>query len=108
MLIVVGAGTVTACGDGGGNTTSSASTTPQDRSATTPTASSPQRSSPAERLTRADLEFFAPHGIAVSPDGSVIVTDTDRSRVLRVDGKGKTTLVAGRPDGGAPDLQGRR
>jgi sugar lactone lactonase YvrE len=93
LITVVVVEALTACGGDRGDQGTSASATPQSASPT------PQRtSSTPARVTRADLEFFYPHGIAVSPDGSVFVADTDSSRVLRVGRNGKITMLAGEPD----------
>jgi sugar lactone lactonase YvrE len=100
LIIVVVAAAPGACGGDRGDQGASASATPQNPSATPQrTSSAPQRTSSAPaRVTRADLEYFYPHGIAVAPDGAVFVADTDTSRVLRVDSKGKITLFSGEPD----------
>jgi sugar lactone lactonase YvrE len=93
LTVVVIAVALTACGDERREKSPSASATPQAPSATPPrTASTPAS------VTRADLEFFFPHGIAATPNGIVFVSDTDSSRVLRVDRKGKIALFAGQPD----------
>jgi DNA-binding beta-propeller fold protein YncE len=93
LTVVVIAVALTACGDERRGKSSIASASRQPTSATPPrTASTPAS------VTRADLEFFFPHGIAATPDGTVYVSDTDSSRVVQVDRKGKITLFAGQPD----------
>jgi sugar lactone lactonase YvrE len=93
LIIVVVAEALAACGGDGGDQGARASPTPQGASPTPPRTSS----TPA-RVTRADLEFFYPHGIAVAPDGSVFVADTGSSRVLRVGRDGTITMLAGEAD----------
>jgi DNA-binding beta-propeller fold protein YncE len=90
---VVVAMALSTCGGEGKQGDPGAASTPRSPSAT-PVATS----SPTIAEGPLDLEFFAPHGIAVAPDGSIYVADTDRSRVLRVTDRGRIVTFAGEAD----------
>jgi sugar lactone lactonase YvrE len=60
-----------------------------------------------ESLAGANGEFGHIEGIAVDPDGSIVVTDSGRDQILRVDPQGSVTTLAGLGSAGSdPDGDG--